>query len=166
MKVLCKYDRLVPIGELKPYPKNRNNHTDEQIARLAKLLQYQGIRSPLVIANSPFNCIAKGHGTLAAIQLNGWIEAPCVFQDFESEEQLYAYVQSDNAIQAWAELDLSGINTDLADLGPDFDIDNLGIKDFILEPADFTEPNPKGDPKDKNTSMINCPNCGVLIERT
>lgn len=78
-------------------------------------------------------CIAKGHGTLSAIKQNNWTEAPVVYQDFESEEQLYAFVQSDNAIAAWSDLDLPSIHTDLPDLAP-FDIELLGIKDFQFEP--------------------------------
>lgn len=65
-----------------------------------------------------------------------WLEAPVSFQNYESDEQEYADVQSDNAIASWAELDLSGINFDLQELGPDFNIDLLGIKNFVLEPAD------------------------------
>lgn len=135
MKIHCKYDELVSVKDLKPYPKNRNEHSDEQIDRLAKILEYQGVRAPIVCTRD--KTIAKGHGTLAAIKKNKWKQAPVVYQDFENEEQLYAYVQSDNAIASWSELDLSSINSDLGDLGPDFDIDLLGIKDFVLEPAEL-----------------------------
>lgn len=144
----CKYDSLVPVTDLHPYSKNRNSHSKEQIERLAKLLAYQGIRAPIVVAKEPFNCIAKGHGTLSAIKKNGWKLAPVVYQSFENEDQLYAYVQSDNAIASWSELDLSGINTDLAELGP-FDIELLGIKDFHVEPAELEE-----------KSKTECPKCG------
>ena len=65
-----------------------------------------------------------------------------VYQDFESDEVEYAFIQSDNAIASWSELDLAGINVDLADLGPDFDIDLLGIKDFKL---DLNEDGAPGD---------------------
>jgi hypothetical protein len=161
----CRYDKLISVNDLRPYPKNRNQHTDEQIARLALLLRYQGIRSPIVVAASPYDCIAKGHGTLEAIKFNGWKNAPVVFQSFDNEEQLYAYVQSDNAIQTWAELDLSGINADIGDLGPDFNIDLLGIKDFVVDPSEkYTEPNEKADPTFKEPELKTCPNCGVLIE--
>jgi DNA modification methylase len=139
IKVHCKYDEMVDVNNLRPYEKNRNSHSAEQIERLAKLLRYQGIRAPIVVARRTLskeaNTIAKGHGTLEAIKLNGWDKAPVVYQDFEDEDQLYAFVQSDNAIAAWSELDLSLINMDLPELGP-FDIELLGLKDFVVEPAD------------------------------
>jgi hypothetical protein len=62
-----------------------------------------------------------------------------MFQDFENEAQEYAYLTSDNAIALWSELDLSYVNAEMLDLGPDFDIDLLGIKDFSIEPAEKYE---------------------------
>jgi DNA modification methylase len=135
MKVLCKYDELVSVKSLKPHPKNRNKHPKDQIERLAKILDYQGVRAPIIVSKLS-GYICKGHGTLLAIQENGWDKAPVVFQEFDAEDQEYSFVQSDNAIANWAELDLSGINIDLQDLGPDFDVDMLGIRDFEIEPAD------------------------------
>lgn len=81
--------------------------------------------------------ITSGHGRVLAAKLNGWKTAPVNYQDYESDEQEYADVQADNAIASWAELDLSGINSDIGELGPDFDLDLLGIKDFVLEPAEL-----------------------------
>jgi DNA modification methylase len=64
---------------------------------------------------------------------------PVVYQNFESSESEYAFIQADNAIALWAELDLAGINADIGDLGPDFDINMLGIQDFEIDPADKYE---------------------------
>lgn len=139
MKIHCKYDELVDVKDLNPHPKNRNNHPQDQIERLAKIIEYQGVRAPIVVSRLS-HCIVKGHGTLLAIKKNKAKQAPVVYQDFDNEEQEYAFVQSDNAIASWAELDLSGINADLGDIGPDFDIDLLGIKNFHLEVADKLEP--------------------------
>mgnify|MGYP006921297801 CR=1 FL=1 len=135
MKVRCLYDELAPIDGLTPHPKNRNKHPDDQIKRLAEILKYQGWRYPIKVSKQT-GFITSGHGRLLAARLNGWDKVPINKQDYETEDQEYADVQADNAIASWAELDLAGINLDLADLGPDFDLDLLGIKDFVLEPAD------------------------------
>lgn len=135
MKINCLYDRLVPIEELREHPKNRNKHPRDQLERLAKILDYQGWRYPVKVSKlSGF--VTSGHGRIEAARINKWREIPVNFQDYDDEDQEYADVQSDNAIASWAELDLSGINTDLGDLGPDFDIDLLGIKNFEIEVAD------------------------------
>jgi hypothetical protein len=164
MKTYCKYDELVVVTDLIPHPKNRNQHPPEQIDRLAKILRYQGVRAPIVVSKRS-NHIVKGHGTLLAISKNGWTTAPVVYQDFDSDEQEYAFLQSDNAIADWAQLDLSGINLDLPELGPDFDIEMLGLKNFTLDPSeDFTEPDEKEDPKKRDVDLTTCPNCGVLLD--
>lgn len=141
MIIRCLYDKLLPIEELKKkfHPKNRNQHPPEQITRLAKILKYQGARSPAKISNQS-DLITTGHGRILAAEEAGWEAYPVNFQDYDNEDQEYADLQADNSVAAWAELDLAGINADLGDLGPDFDIDLLGIKDFVLEPAEKLDP--------------------------
>lgn len=135
MRIHCQYSELVKVKSLKQHPKNRNKHSPEQIDRLVKILEYQGWRYPIKVSNrSEF--ITSGHGRLMAAIKMGLKEVPVSYQDYDSDEQEYADVQSDNAIASWSELDLSGINLDIADLGPDFDIDLLGIKNFTLDISD------------------------------
>lgn len=158
MKIHCKYDALVPVAELRSFPKNRNTHSTDQIKRLSKLIDYQGLRAPIVVGRLPGSsydgCIAKGHGTLAAIIVCGGKEAPVVYQDFEDETQFYTFVQSDNAIASWSELDLSGINLDLGEIGP-FDIDLLGIKGFEIEIADkYGDPDAVPEPPKEAKSKL------------
>jgi DNA modification methylase len=135
MTIRCTFKKLVSISELKSHPKNRNKHSKEQIQRLAKILEYQGFRYPIKVSNRS-GFVTSGHGRIEASKLNKWLDVPVDYQDYESEEQEYADVQADNAIASWAELDLSEINADLGDLGPDFDIDYLGINNFEIEVAD------------------------------
>jgi DNA modification methylase len=135
----CPHDAQVKVDDLKPHPKNRNKHSKEQIKRLAKILDYQGWRYPIKVSNLS-GYITSGHGRLEAAKHLGWKEVPVSYQDYLDEAQEYADVQSDNSIASWAELDLAGINSDLTDLGPDFDIDLLGIKDFVLELAEKLDP--------------------------
>jgi len=139
----CKYDELVDPKTLKAFDRNRNKHPPEEIEHLGILIEAHGMRSPITIAKAPWNCIAKGHGTTQAFIRKGWDKIPVVYQDFADYDSLYAYVQSDNAIQqTYAMLDLAGINTDLPEIGP-FDIRLLGINGFVLEPADLYDPDDK-----------------------
>jgi len=135
----CLYDKRVSPQSLLDHPKNRNKHSTEQIARLAKILQFQGWRYAIKVSKRS-GFITSGHGRKLAALHMGWDEVPVVYQNYDSEEQEYADVQADNAIASWAELDLAGINSDMLDLGPDFDLELLGIKDFVLEPAEKFEP--------------------------
>jgi ParB-like chromosome segregation protein Spo0J len=119
MLIHCKHDELIPVDDLVPHPQNRNFHPPDQIERLSKLIDYQGLRAPIIVSNLSKH-IVKGHGTLQALKLLGWKDIPVQYQDFEDETQEYAFLQSDNAIAAWASLDLSGkgfISTTLSYLG-------------------------------------------------
>ncbi len=139
MQVRCSYDELVPIAQLKANPKNPNTHSKDQIKRLAQIMKYQGIRNPVIVSQLSGYVVA-GHGRLEAAELNGWDTFPVNYQEFTGPEQEYAALVSDNSIAEWSALDLSSINSEVPDLGPDFDIDLLGIEDFELEVADKVEP--------------------------
>lgn len=140
MRVLFKaYDEIVPLESLKKSPFQRNKHPKEQIQRLAKIMKAHGVRHPIHVSKQT-NTICFGHGRKEAAILNGWDTFPVVYQDFQSEQEEFACVQSDNAIAAWADLDLSAINSDIINFGPEFDIDLLGIQGFVLEPADKLRP--------------------------
>jgi hypothetical protein len=131
--IITRADKIqeVLIDDIVPHPKNVNRHPEEQIERLSKIIQYQGFRDPLIISNlSGF--LVSGHGRLSAAKKLGMKTLPVIFQDFESEEQEYAALVSENTIALWADLDLSQIHVDLQSLDG-FDIDLLGIKDFQFE---------------------------------
>lgn len=135
MRIRCPHDRLVPIAELKLHPKNRNSHPKDQIERLAKILAYQGWRYPVKVSLLS-GYVTSGHGRIEAAVKNGWDEVPVSFQEYENEDQEYADLTADNAIASWSELDLSGINFDLASLGPELDLDMLGLKGFEMNASD------------------------------
>lgn len=132
MKILDFTVEWRPIGTVKPNPKNRNKHPINQIKQLAKIIEFQGWRHPLVVS-ARSGLLVVGHGRLAAAKELGLKEVPVVVQEFDSAEREYAFAVSDNAIASWAELDLSGIHVDLPELEP-FDIDLLGIDGFQFEP--------------------------------
>lgn len=139
--VRCTYTKLVPIAELKAkfHPKNPNVHPDDQLDRLAEIIRYQGIRKAAVLSNRS-DRLTAGHGRIVAAERAGAKVYPVDCQDYENEEQEFADLVADNALNDWSDLNLSAINSELPNLGPDFDLDMLGIKDFVLEPADILEP--------------------------
>lgn len=138
------------VKDLRAHPKNPNKHTKSQIKRLSKIIAYQGFRTPIKVSNlSGF--ITAGHGRLAAAIFLGMNEVPVSFQDYVNDEQEYADIVSDNAIAEWSELNLSEIHHELENLGPDLDIELLGLKNFKVEPAD------------KKKKEMTCPECGHVF---
>ena len=162
MKINCAHDGLIELHKIVPNPKNPNKHSVEQIDRLAKIIDFQGQRSPIVVSNlSGF--ITKGHGRLEAIKKLGWKEAAVDYQDYENEAQEYADIVADNAIAEWSTLDLTGINSELLELG-DFDIDLFGLKDLpfqSIEKLDYSEKNAEIDTDNFGNDLEHtCPKCG------
>ena len=159
--IQAKEIKMVPLSEIKLDPKNRNKHPKEQIERLAAIIEYQGFRNPVVISNRT-GYLKAGEGRFLAAKKLKLKEIPATFQDFDSEEQETAYGISDNAIANWAELDLSGINADIPDLGENFNIDLLGIKNFTLDPEVIEIENNSEElmQEDFDNFQHECPKCG------
>ena len=135
IQIHCKYDELIKVSDIKQDPANRNKHSKEQIEQLAKIIEYQGFRHPLIV-NQETKLLRAGHGRLLAAKKLKMKEIPVVFQEFKDFDQDYAFMVSDNAIGHQSELDMSGINLDIGMLGPDFDIDLLGIANFKIDVAE------------------------------
>lgn len=134
-EIKCLYDEIVSIDQLSPNPKNPNKHGERQLKTFAKILDKQGWRRPVRVSKlSGFMTV--GHGSVMAARLNGWTHVPVNYQDYESPEMEYADIVADNALAKQAELDFGLINIEVPDLGPDFDMDLLGITGFEIDPAD------------------------------
>jgi len=135
IEIKCEYTKLVPISQLKPHPKNPNKHSQAQIERLCELIKYQGIRVPCIVS-SLSGLVLAGHGRLRAYKKLGVNEVPVVYQEFKDTDQENAFLVSDNGIAEWSDLDFSLVDDIMGDLGPDFDMDWLGLKKFDLDVGD------------------------------
>ena len=163
MKMNCSYSELVELHKLQPNPKNPNNHPKDQIERLAKIIDYQGQRSPIVVSKRS-GFITKGHGRLEAITLLGWEKVAVDYQDYDSEAQEYADIVADNSIAEWSTLDLSEITNEFSAFDSELDFDFLGIKNLDinnLEPEDLSDNNKEIDTDNfGNDLQHTCPKCG------
>ena len=139
MEIKSKEITLVDLELLVENPKNNNTHPEDQIERLVKLIKHTGFRNPLIVSNRS-GFVLCGHGRIAAAKRAGLKQLPVIYQDFDNEAEEYQYMTADNAIHNWSSIDLSKVNAEMLDFGPDFDIDMLGIKDFVIEPIEKFEP--------------------------
>lgn len=159
MKIHAKEIKLVSIDKIVLNPRNLNSHPQSQIEQLAKIIKTNGFRRPCTISNRSghLNC---GEGRyLAAIRL-GMKEIPCMYQDYESEEQEVQDAVADNMIDKQAIFDMSELHQVLFDLEP-FDLELLGAQDFKLEPDPI---DPKQGSKELNEDDFSnfdhkCPKC-------
>lgn len=157
-KIKIKVDllELVSVSSIKPNPANRNKHPEKQIDRLADIYKYQGMRVPIIVSKQS-GFIVAGHGRLEAAKKSGLLEVPVSYQDFDSPEQEYAFMVSDNAISLWAELDKAAINADLQELDPGFELDMLGLDGFKLDLSEIDKDHKEEIETDK---LKTCPECG------
>lgn len=149
-KFKCAYTRIVPIDTLIPNPKNPNEHPDAQIDLLAKIIDLQGQRAPVVVSNRS-GFITKGHGRLMAMQKLGWKAVAVDFQNYESEAMEYADMVADNKIAELAETNMNKVNELALEMPKDFDFDLLGIPDFKIEAQEAELPFLSGGEPDCQT---------------
>ena len=126
-KFQCAYTELVDIDTLVENPKNNNKHPEKQIEMLAKIIKFQGQRSPIVVSKRS-GFIVKGHGRLQALKKLGYTKVAVDYQDYESEAQEYADMTADNKIAELAEFDMDMVMMELPEL--DLDTELLGIVDL------------------------------------
>lgn len=120
---------------------------------LMEQIKVQGFRVPLILSTRS-KMLKAGHGRLEAAKRLGMKKVPVLLQDWDDENLEYAFGVADNATAAWAELDLAGISLDIQALGPDFNIDFLGIKNFTL---DVAEKGGEGDGDSIYTKKLDSP---------
>lgn len=130
--IVCSYDELRDIDSLLQNEKNRNEHSEDQIKQLVKIIDNEGWRFPILVSKRDHK-IVSGHGRLLAAKVLQMTQVPVVYQDFDSEEQQYRVGIADNAVAKQSKLNIHQIHLDLPELEP-FDIELLGIKNFAFEP--------------------------------
>jgi DNA modification methylase len=137
MKINCEYSELLDTHKLVPHPRNANKHPERQIDILAKLIDFQGWRLPIIVSKRS-GFVVAGHGRLEAAKKLGHEKVPVSYQDFESEAQEFAFLISDNKSSSLAEHDDAFMIEGIKDLGldVDFDLDLLALPDLVLHDID------------------------------
>jgi ParB-like chromosome segregation protein Spo0J len=135
IKVHCAHTKLVPVEELKPHPRNPNQHPIEQIQLLANIVKQTGWRNAIVVSERS-GFITKGHARYSAARLLQAKVAPVDYQKYASEEEELADMVSDNRIAELAERD----DRMLRDLLASFPADKLELTGYTA--ADLRELQP------------------------
>lgn len=108
IEVWCGFEKLVPIEDLKPNPRNPNTHPSRQIELLAKNIRYFGWRHPVTVSKRS-GLIVAGHGRLAAARELNVQLVPVDYQDFASESDEMAVLIADNRLAELASIDLNSL---------------------------------------------------------
>lgn len=95
--VYCAFDEIVDINKINPNPKNPNQHPEDQIELLAKIITVQGWRAPITVSTLS-GLVVRGHGRLMAAQKAGCTHVPVDYQHYENEDAEIADLVADNRI--------------------------------------------------------------------
>lgn len=160
--VKCSHSKLVDPATLVPNPRNPNKHPPKQIELLAKILDFQGWRLPIVVSNlSGF--IVRGHGRLLAAHVLGLQQVPVDYQDYDTEAQEWADLVADNTIAELAEMDSKNLKDIIEELDTgELDLEVLGFAEdelASLMTQIYTPPHQDDDQKDPRGG-VTCPECG------
>jgi ParB-like chromosome segregation protein Spo0J len=104
----------IPIGFLRPNPRNPRTHSKRQIKQIAASIREFGFLSPVIVDEN--NMVLAGHGRLEAARREGLTEIPAVCLDHLTDAQKRAYLIADNRIAEQAGWDREILAIELSDL--------------------------------------------------
>jgi ParB-like chromosome segregation protein Spo0J len=136
--VHCAHDRLVPLKDINPNPRNYNKHPEAQIELLAKNIKSVGWRHPITVSNLSGQIVA-GHARLEAAKRLGLSAAPVNFQNFKDATEEMVVLLADNRLAELAEPSLPEIKDLLLELdtgATDMDLtgfDNKAMEDLMTQ---------------------------------
>lgn len=129
--VYCAFDKIIPLEDMKPNPKNPNRHPGDQVELLAKVIEAQGWRQPVKVSTRS-GYIVSGHGRYEAALLLG-CPVPVDFQDYPGEAEELADLLADNRIAELAEMDEKMLAEVFAVIdGSDLSADIAGYTDDVV----------------------------------
>ena len=122
----CAHDKIVKLKDIKPNPRNPNQHPADQVELLAKIIGEQGWRAPVSVSKRS-GFIVRGHGRLMAAQLLGAKSAPVDYQDYDTDAEEWADLLADNRLAELAEIDIGMVQDILVEIGEEIDLDLTGF---------------------------------------
>lgn len=129
--VHCAHDKMVPIEELRPNPRNPNTHPEKQLGLLGRILVSNGWRAPITVSTRS-GMIVRGHGRYQAAMLAQFTEAPVDFQDYATEKEEWEDLLADNKIAELSQIDESILRGILRDF--DLDVELAAFdRDYVEE---------------------------------
>ncbi len=131
------YQRNIPIGQIKPNPRNTRTHSSRQIRQIAESIRSAGFTSPVVV-DEHFVLVA-GEGRWAAARQVGLKEIPAVVLVGLSEAKKRVLLLADNKIAANAGWDRKRLSVEIAEVSELLIEEGLEISGTGFEPAEIDQ---------------------------
>jgi DNA modification methylase len=140
----------VPIGTLRPNPRNGRTHSKKQIRWIAASIREFGFLNPVIVDDD--NTVLAGHGRLEAGRLEGLVQVPVIRFDHLTAAQKRAYLIADNRIAEQAGWDREILAIELGELidllpveGMEVSLTGFEAAEIDLLLADMASPKPCPD---------------------
>lgn len=127
--VFCSFDELLDTEKVVGNPRNPNEHPEEQIELLAKIISHQGWRNNITISRQS-GFVVKGHGRLMTAIKLGCRQVPVEYQNYATEADEWADLTADNRLAELAEMNDEKLAEILAE---------INLSDLPTEMTGYTE---------------------------
>lgn len=141
----------IPIGSIKPNPRNAKDHPEAQVSRVGASIHEFGFTNPIKIDEN--NVIISGHGRYLAARELGLMTVPCIQLSYLTAIQKKGLALAENKLAELGVWNVDILQADLSELFRvelDFDPRITGFDtvevDQILQPA--PPPKPQADAAD------------------
>src|SRR4051812_7682599 len=137
----------VPIGLIKPNPRNARTHSKKQIRQIASSIREFGFGSPLLIDED--GVLLAGHGRLAAAEQLGLTTVPVIVMSGLTAARKRAFTLADNRLAESAGWDRERLAVEIPEViealrAEEIDVSVLGFEPAEIDhlAADFAVENP------------------------
>lgn len=127
----------IPLVEIIPYEKNPRKN-DKAVDVVAKSIKEFGFKVPIILDKN--NVIVAGHTRLKAAQKLGMTEAPVIWADDLTDEQVKAFRIMDNKTHEYGKWDFKLLEEEMSSLKEEgIDLTMTGFTDGELSRLDFSQ---------------------------
>jgi ParB-like chromosome segregation protein Spo0J len=123
----------IPIGRLRPNPRNSRTHSKKQTKLIAASISRFGFLNPIIVDEAKM--VLAGHGRLEAARFEGLTHVPTICLDHPTALQKRAYLIADNRIAEQAGWNREMLPIELGEL-----IDLLPAEDLEVSLTGFEIP--------------------------
>ncbi len=112
------------IDEIVPY-ENNPRLNDGAVEAVANSIKEFGFKNPIILDKN--NVIVAGHTRLKAAKRLGLEEAPCIYADDLTDEQVRAFRIADNKIAEYSDWDYGKLQSELDEINEEIDTSLFGF---------------------------------------
>lgn len=134
VKVFCSHQHLIPPKDLIPHPDNNNDHTEEQVDMMVKIIKANGWRKVVVVSERS-NLMTAGHLRVRAAIKMGMEMVPVDIQSYKDRAAEVKDLTADNELGKLSEFNADRFALTAKELEQELSAEEF--QDFIFDAEEF-----------------------------